>query len=878
MTTGATSRFIGRALLVVALLWAIAPTAYAAPPTNDDFDNAELIGSVPFNATLDTLESTAAPDDPGCFGSRPTVWYRFIAPASSRILANTFGSDYNTTLSVYTGARGALTQIACNDDVSFSLLSQVSFDAVAGTTYYFMVGGSNDLFGSLQFSVDLGLPNDDITGATSIVHLPFSDTLDTTQATTAAGFEPNCSNVSSGPTATVWYTYTPSANTRLVVKTFGSDYDTLLGVFSGTPQALSIVGCNNDARGTQQSEVSFDTVAGQTYFLSVGQYISGPGGHLALAVEQAPPPPANDDITGAVPIAALPFTVALDTAQATAAPDDPNCFTSGATVWYVFTPAVDTPIDARTIGSNYDTTLGVYTGAPGALTEVVCNNDFGFETNGSVARLIAQAGQTYYLMVGANAGQIGADLVFSMTTIPPPPNDDIATATNVDVGFVEIVTAIAATSAADDPTCFGNGPTIWYTFTPLWNTRVEANTFASGDVYNTTLSVYVGARGALTQIACNDDAAGTQQSQIIFDAVAGQTYYFMIGSSGSGPARDTAFSLIQGPPPPPANDNFAAVARVAALPFDGSIDTTSATMEPGEPTPACVQSYGLTLDHTVWYAFTPRRSGPITARVLSGPTPAVIAAYTGGGLASLTPVGERCLGDPLTFRARAGTTYYLQVGGMHGFGGLVQLRIEPTPPPVADFTYAPSDPSTFDAIQFFNSSSDLGGVEFKTQVWDFGDGMKATDCCPIHRYVKDGNYTVRLRVTTRDGRTGTTSQVVQVKTHDIAIKQLSAPRSARIGQTRRITVAVSNRRYPESVEVQLYKRTAAGDLFVGTLTRQAPARWGNYTTDFIFNYTFTPDDAADRSVTFIAVATILGARDARPADNQATARPTLVTR
>jgi hypothetical protein len=46
------------------------------------------------------------------------------------IEANTFGSDYDTTLSVYTGSRGALTQIACNDDADL-LQSLVRFNATA---------------------------------------------------------------------------------------------------------------------------------------------------------------------------------------------------------------------------------------------------------------------------------------------------------------------------------------------------------------------------------------------------------------------------------------------------------------------------------------------------------------------------------------------------------------------------------------------------------------------------------------------------------------------------------------------------------------------------------------------------------------------------
>jgi len=56
-----------------------------------------------------------------------------------RVEPNTFGSDYDTTLSVHVGRSSALVQFACNDDTG-SLQSRVRFDAVASVTYYLKVG------------------------------------------------------------------------------------------------------------------------------------------------------------------------------------------------------------------------------------------------------------------------------------------------------------------------------------------------------------------------------------------------------------------------------------------------------------------------------------------------------------------------------------------------------------------------------------------------------------------------------------------------------------------------------------------------------------------------------------------------------------------
>jgi hypothetical protein len=109
------------------------------PPPNDDFDHATVVPSMPFTVSEDVTTATVAPDDPFCDGRTQTVWFAFTPSENIRIEANTFGSNYDTTLSVYTGKRGALTLVGCNDFSHGTLQSRVRFDAVAGTTYYFMV-------------------------------------------------------------------------------------------------------------------------------------------------------------------------------------------------------------------------------------------------------------------------------------------------------------------------------------------------------------------------------------------------------------------------------------------------------------------------------------------------------------------------------------------------------------------------------------------------------------------------------------------------------------------------------------------------------------------------------------------------------------------
>jgi len=137
---------------------------------------------------------------------------------------------------------------------------------------------------------------------------------------------------------------------------------------------------------------------------------------------------------------------------------------------------------------------------------------------------------------------------------------------------------------------------------------------------------------------------------------------------------------------------------------------------------------------------------------------------------------------------------------------------------------------------------------------------------------------IRSTRTTQDGRSASTTQTVSVRTHDVAITKFVAPKAAKVGQTRPIVVGISNQRYPERAEVQLYKSTPEGEQWLGSTIQSVPVRPARRITDFCYTYTFTADDTSAGTVTFKAVAYVVTARDAQPADNEAIATPTRVTR
>lgn len=125
--------------------------------------------------------------------------------------------------------------------------------------------------------------NDDVTNATVIDALPFTDGIDTTDATTAPD-DPDCA----GNGHTVWYSFTPDTTVEIVVATAGSDYDTTLSAYVGDPGTLEQVRCNDDF-GSLQSRIRFTAQAGTRYYLMVGSFFESPGGNLVLTAQVLPP-------------------------------------------------------------------------------------------------------------------------------------------------------------------------------------------------------------------------------------------------------------------------------------------------------------------------------------------------------------------------------------------------------------------------------------------------------------------------------------------------------------------------------------------------------------------------------------------------------------
>ena len=129
----------------------------AAAPANpgDECSTATNIPSLPFTEVVVVADFTTNPSDPdttceigggGPFAKVGGWWYTFTATANANITVktcNSTGGDPDSVIGIYTGACGALTEIACDDDTCavpgpFGRAT-VTFAGTMGTTYTIFV-------------------------------------------------------------------------------------------------------------------------------------------------------------------------------------------------------------------------------------------------------------------------------------------------------------------------------------------------------------------------------------------------------------------------------------------------------------------------------------------------------------------------------------------------------------------------------------------------------------------------------------------------------------------------------------------------------------------------------------------------------------------
>jgi hypothetical protein len=402
-----------------------------ARPVNDDLSSAQSLSSglVPVSgSTRFASKQLGEPDHAGDPGGH-SVWYSWTATENGPVDIAACGRSggIDTLLAVYTGsAVNALTPVVSNDDALGGVApsvscqtpkgpSEVQLDAVAGTTYAIAVDAKEGEEGPFSLSFEHGATapeNDAFADAEPLADARFG-AVDTRLATKESG-EPDHAGDPGGHS--VWYSWTATNSEPVWISTCSSDthLDTLLAVYTGsaladlTPVASSDnfsprLGCQST-----DSAVEFTALAGTTYEIAV----DGKGGTVGRSELGVQGKPANDEFgkprsLGSFLVTGESSSNRLATLQA-GEPEHAGVL-GGRSVWFKWTAPRNGEVTVDTCGSDFDTTLAVYTGAKiDALTQVAGNDDGPTDcAPQSRVTFAAAAGTVYRIAVDGKAGAEG---------------------------------------------------------------------------------------------------------------------------------------------------------------------------------------------------------------------------------------------------------------------------------------------------------------------------------------------------------------------------------------------------------------------------------------------------------------------------------------
>jgi hypothetical protein len=306
--------------------------------------------------------------------------------------------------------------------------------------------------------------------------------------------------------------------------------------------------------------------------------------------------------------------------------------------WFEFVATSTDKIMVDTIGSGFDTMLGVYTGtAVNALSTIIQDDDSGGSGTSRVA-FTPVAGTSYKIAVTSYSSfHAGAQYNLNIKNLYPASNDNFANRiTLTGTTFSASLDLTAATKETGETT--SGSYSAWYEWTAPQNGTIRIARTA-GTLYSAYTSVWTGtAVDALTKIA------DLQYDSDSVKVTSGTVYKISISSNSYG-----TWSFSGNYVTPPDNNDFANRILLTGSSFSQAGTNVWANTETGEG------SY-----YSVWYEWVATSNGSFVIDLPNTNSYYLyIGVYTGSTIASLSYVAGS--NYRVYFTASAGTSYKIKI-------------------------------------------------------------------------------------------------------------------------------------------------------------------------------------------------------------------------
>lgn len=614
---------------------------------------------------------------------RDDGWYQITPTSTGTVTIQATGSNNGMALVVYTACGGG-TELACDEQTAGTDVV-VSFSATSGVTYYVQVhrrqgNGTASLSGNICAYYGAPVASGGGTSCADAANLSIGTQVCATNSNAGSfpddGTSPTNPCSSSYNDGEYWFAYTGTGD-GLQLDITGLT-DTYSGLFvlddcpSNSPNCIA-----SYTSGWSTADFTLTTPAltnGQTYYIVLANYSSPYQTDFCIDASTyiPPPPPANDECSGAYSVTvnsdqncgsttAGTVEYATTSSQSTAACGG----TENDDVWFSFVAtSVAHEIDILNVsGSTTDMYHSLWEGSCPALSLVsgTCSDG----NNQIVGGLTP--GNTYYIRVytyGSSNGQNSTFDVCVGTPPPPPANDECSGAYSVTVNPDMLCgtttsgsTTSATPSSQSSASCGGTeNDDVWFSFVATNTSHPISILNVSGSTTDMYHSVWEGNCPALSLVSgsCSD-----ANSQTVTGLTIGNTYYIRVYTYSSTTGATTDFDVCVGtPPPPPTNDEC-----VDAIPVPTNNDGTCTNYTVGYTSGATSSMSGCTgtADDDVWFSFVAASpSHDFSISNATGTTDLVHEVFSGscGSLVSL-----EC-SDPNTSTVgglTVGDTYYVRV-------------------------------------------------------------------------------------------------------------------------------------------------------------------------------------------------------------------------
>jgi hypothetical protein len=273
---------------------ALPPDLSGSPPTNDFRTNAIVLEGTNVTAFGSNVGATVDPSEP-TFGLvlHKSVWWTWTAPTNGHVTLDTAGSDFDTLLGVYVG----LSALATSDDVADALTSKVSFDAISGRAYDFVVDGFAGASGNIQLNLALSTqprlipPGNDMFNDAYSINGDLVITNGYNDGATIEPGEPRHGGINTSKS--VWWKWTAVESGPVFIKARGrqinlsSDFALVIAVYTGTDvgNLLPVMAGFpvQQAANAQATIARFQAEAGQTYYFATASAY-GSAGNIDLVL------------------------------------------------------------------------------------------------------------------------------------------------------------------------------------------------------------------------------------------------------------------------------------------------------------------------------------------------------------------------------------------------------------------------------------------------------------------------------------------------------------------------------------------------------------------------------------------------------------------